>query len=173
LVSIVAVDENWGIGYKGELLFKIPEDMKFFRSLTENKVVVMGHATFKSLPGARPLKNRINIILSKDKGLKIESVIVCNSTEQLFDAVSAYPSDDVFVIGGQEIYNQLFDYCSTIYITKVESLKQADRHFPNIDLKHNWKLQSESEKKEYEGLKYTFNKYINCKAKSMGANNVE
>jgi len=160
MIASVAVDENWGIGYKGNLLFSIPEDMKFFRELTLNKVVVMGEGTFKSLPGAKPLKNRVNIVLSQDKEFRVESVIVCHSLEQLLAAVSRYNPDDVIVCGGQDIYNLLLDYCTAIYITKVKDRKPADRHFPNIDLLDNWKTESQSGEMECNGLKYTRYKYV-------------
>jgi dihydrofolate reductase len=65
--AIVAVDLNWGIGFKGNLLQRIPDDMKFFKQMTLGKVVVMGRETFESLPGKEPLKDRTNIVLSKDK----------------------------------------------------------------------------------------------------------
>ena len=161
MIAVVAVDENWGIGREGELLFSIPEDMKFFKELTENKVVVMGRRTFKSLPGSRPLKNRVNIVLSRDSDFKPEFVIVCSSVEELLIAAQEYEPDDVIVIGGQEIYNQLLDHCAAAYVTKIKSRTTADRHFPNIDLLRNWKIDNKSEEEEYNGLKYTFYKYVN------------
>jgi len=161
MVAIVIVDEYWGIGYNGDLLFTIPEDMKFFKEFTMNKVVVMGHSTFKSLPGGKPLKGRINIVLSRKKGLSLESAIICDSIEQLLDTVNVYNPDDVIVIGGQEIYSQLLDYCNAIYLTKVKADKKADKHFPSIDSLENWAIGSKSDEKEYGGLKYTFYKYIN------------
>jgi len=167
MIAIAAVDECWGIGYKDELLFSIPEDMKHFKELTEHKVVVMGYNTFKSLPGAKPLKNRVNIVLSRNEELELESVIVCNSIDKLFNIISTYNTDDVIVIGGQDIYNQLFNYCTAIYITKIKTRKMADRYFPNLDLLDNWKVESKSEEKAYNELKYVFYKYINIELNSL------
>jgi len=82
--AIVAVDSNWGIGYKGNLLQRIPEDMRFFRQMTLNKVVVMGRKTFESLPGKEPLKDRVNIILSKSENIEKDGIIICRSVDGLF-----------------------------------------------------------------------------------------
>lgn len=161
--AIVAVDEEWGIGCNGNLLFSIPEDIQHFKNLTQNKVVVMGHDTFMSLPGSKPLKNRINIVLSKNNNLKLDSVITCNSINQLLNMISIYNPDDVFLIGGQELYKQLIEYCSAVYVTKIKQLKVADRFFPNIDLLDNWKIESKSEEKFHNELIFTFYKYINNK----------
>jgi len=169
--AIVAVDQKWGIGCGGELLFSIPEDMKFFKNKTENKVVVMGHWTLKSLPGSKPLKNRVNIVLSKNARLKLDSVIVCNCIEQLLSIVSKYNPDDVFVIGGQELYSQLLDYCSHLYVTKVNAEEMADRFFPNIDLLDNWIIEEKSEDKTHNGLTFAFYKYANKNTKRYGENN--
>ena len=80
---IAAVDENWGIGHSGKLLASIPEDMKFFSRMTTGKIVVMGHATLKSLPNSAPLKNRTNIVLSKNRNLTIKGAVVYNEKNQL------------------------------------------------------------------------------------------
>ena len=158
---IVAVDKNWGIGINGDLLFSIPEDKKIFRHTTLNKVVVMGHSTFKSLPDSAPLKNRTNIVLSKDKTLKMEGAVVCNSIEQLMNTISAYDDNDVFVIGGQAVYAQLIDYCKTAYVTRIDSAVKADKYFPAIDKMDNWEIVNVSDKKEYDGLAFAFYQYQN------------
>ncbi|MCL2370704.1 MAG: dihydrofolate reductase [Firmicutes bacterium] len=159
--TIVAVDEKWGIGCDGKLLYDIPEDMKFFREMTDGKVVVMGLTTLKSLPNSKPLKNRVNIVLSYDKDeVLVDPIIVCHSIEELLKEVKKYKPEDVFVIGGQAIYRQLLDYCDTAYITKVKSTKKADTFFPDVDKLNNWTLESKSEEKEHNGLKYVFCKYV-------------
>lgn len=158
---IAAVDENWGIGYEGKLLFSIPEDMKLFKTLTENKVVVMGHSTLKSLPNSKVLKNRTNIVLSHSSNLQIDNAAIYNSVEPLLSAVKSFNSDDVFIIGGQTVYEQLIDYCEFAYITKVNAQRDADRYFPDIERMDNWKIQHQSPEKCYNYLNYTFIKYIN------------
>ena len=161
--AIVAVDENWGIGFDGEMLFHIPEDLKRFKALTTGKVVVMGRATFDSLPGRKPLKNRTNIVLTKNKDLLIDSVIVCHSLEDLLSAISIYDTDDVFIIGGQHIYTQLYDSCNSILVTKIKEHKEADTFFPNLDLLDYWVVESQSEESDYNGIKYTYYRYQNTR----------
>jgi dihydrofolate reductase len=158
---IVAVSKDWGIGCENNLLFRIPEDQKYFRKTTIGKVVVMGHNTFKSLPNGKPLKDRVNIVLSKNRELTIDDVIVCNSTAELFETLKAYPPNDIFIIGGAAVYSEFFNHCKKAYITKIDAVLPADTFFSNIDEMDNWKLIQESEAKEHDGLKYKFCVYEN------------
>ncbi len=159
--AIVAVDMNWGIGFKGDLLQRIPEDMKFFKQMTVGKVVVMGRNTFESLPTSNPLKDRTNIVLSKNRSFNHDKVIVCESQSQLVQKLDKYSTDDVFVIGGEAIYTMLLPFCNEAYITKIESRYSADKYFENLDKRDTWKLVSSSDVKFYEGIRYRFLKYVN------------
>lgn len=158
---IVAVAKDWGIGYKGELLFKLPEDMEFFRNTTRNNVVVMGRVTLLSLPGGKPLKNRVNIVLTTDENFKEDGCTIVHSIEELLKELKNYDSDNVFVIGGSKIYNELYTYCKEAYITKVDAVKEADTYLHNFDEDENWFLSYASEVHENNGLKFTFNTYKN------------
>jgi len=153
---IVAVAKDWGIGCENKLLFRIPEDQKYFRATTTGKVVVMGHSTFKSLPGGKLLKDRTNIVLSRDTMLSIPGAVVYNSTEQLLEQLKIYNPDDVFIIGGAIIYSEFLNHCKRAYITKIETALPADTFFPNIDEMPNWKLVEASEPKEDNGLVFRF-----------------
>jgi dihydrofolate reductase len=158
---IAAVDENWGIGNKNKLLYRIPGDMKNFKRLTTGKIIVMGHTTLKSLPGSVCLPDRKNIILSRDRTLKIKNGIVCHSVPQVMDAVASDKTEDVFVIGGQTVYTQLLDYCNVAYITKIRAVREdADTFFCNLDEHTKWEKIHESEEYVYKGLRYTFNRYV-------------
>ena len=157
---IAAVDKNWAIGKDNDLLFSIKEDMQFFRSTTLNKVVVMGRKTLESFPGSKPLKNRVNIVLSRDKTLKIEGAACVASLEELFEELKKYDTDDVFVIGGEAVYNLLVPYCDTAYITEIDSEKDADRFLTNISKLDDWRLAESSDIKEDNGLKFVFNTYV-------------
>lgn len=161
--ALVAVDLDWGIGYQGELLKRIPEDMKFFKSMTLGKVVIMGRATFDSLPGKKPLKDRTNIVLSKNHNYENNEIIVCRSVEELLGEIKKYNSDDVFIIGGETIYSQLLPLCSHAYITKIKNRYTADKYFANIDEDPSWQLASESEPKEYEDIQFVFTEYTRIK----------
>ena len=108
---IAAVDKNWAIGLKNKLLVSIPADMKFFRETTTGKVVVMGRKTLESFPNQRPLKNRVNIVLTKDETYQVKDALVVHDMEQLREELAKYPSEDIYVIGGESIYRQLVDEC--------------------------------------------------------------
>src|SRR5690606_13873526 len=96
---IVAVAKNWAIGYQGDLLFNLPDDMAFFKNTTMNKVVVMGRKTLLSFPDGKPLKNRTNIVLTTDRDFEEEGCIVVHSFKELFEELKKYDDEDVFVIG--------------------------------------------------------------------------
>ncbi|KUO70042.1 MAG: dihydrofolate reductase [Desulfosporosinus sp. BRH_c37] len=157
---IVAVDLNWGIGYRGNLLQRIPEDMKLFKQMTLGKVVIMGRETFESLPGKEPLKDRVNIVLSKNECFNNEKVTICRSLKELFFELEKYNSNDVFVIGGESIYSQLLSSCTEAYVTKIENKYVADKYFIDLDKSEAWKLISTSNLQKYENIQYKFVKYI-------------
>lgn len=154
---IVNADKNWAIGKGGDLIFPIPEDMKFFRETTKGKTVIMGRKTLESFPGGQPLKNRRNIVLSRKGGDFPEGVISVRSVEELEDAVSGIPEDELFVIGGAEIYRLLLDRCNEALITCVDAVcPDPDSFIPNFDELPDWELAEQSEEKEHEGLRFRF-----------------
>lgn len=157
---IVAVDSNWNIGNNGDLLISIPEDMKFFRTTTSNKTVVMGRKTLESFPNQKPLKNRKNIVLTNNMSYVVDGAIVIHNIDELKELLKEEREEDVFVIGGSSIYKQLLPFCSTAYVTKIFKTFDADSDFPNLDQRKDWALVEKSEEKEYDGIKYRFDKYI-------------
>lgn len=157
--AIVAVDKNWAIGLNGKLLVSIPADMKFFRATTLGKVVVMGRKTLESFPNQKPLKDRVNIVVTRDKSYKKDGVIVVTDLDQLKKELEKYNSDDVFVIGGESIYKQLIDECDTAYVTKIDYAYEADAYFPNLDEKENWEVAQEGDEETYYDLEYYFMTY--------------
>lgn len=158
----VAVSENWGIGYKNELLFRISEDLKRFKALTTGKTIVMGHNTFKSLPNAKPLPNRTNIVLSRDTALKIPGVTVCNSLGDL----KPYLRGDVFIIGGEQIYKLLLGYCEAAYVTQIQSAPPADAFMPNLSALQNWELTEQELPKQDGNLTYKYSIFTNKSVKT-------
>lgn len=157
---IVNVDNEWNIGSDGDLVFPIREDMKFFRSTTSGKVVVMGRKTLDSFPGGNPLKNRVNVVLTRDKAFAREGVEVVGSVEEALEALKAYDTDDVYIIGGAEIYAMFLDYCDTALVTHVDAVApKADKKFPDLSVRTEWKLCERSEEKEENGIKFTFCTY--------------
>jgi len=156
---IVAVDKNWGIGCGNRLLVSIPDDMKFFRETTTGNVVVMGRKTLESFPGGRPLKNRTNIVLTRDKNYDAKGAIVVHSKEELMKELARYESDKIYVIGGESIYRMLLDECDVAHVTKIDYAYKADAYFPNLDELAEWKVVQDSEEQTYFDLEYKFYKY--------------
>ncbi len=161
--AIAAVDKNWARGNRGQLLVSIPADQRFFRQETVNKTVVLGRKTMDTFPGGRPLKNRRNIIISRNPHYEVADAEVVNSVEQLLKKVSDVKTEDVYVIGGQSIYEQLLPYCDEAYITRIDHSYQADAYFPNLDENDEWKKVSESEEETYWDLEYRFCVYKRIK----------
>ena len=156
---IAAVDKNWAIGKNNQLLVRIPADQKFFREMTTGKVVVMGRKTLESFPNKQPLKNRTNIVLTKNRSYKVNGAIVVHSLEELHAELAKYPSEDIYVIGGQTIYEQLVDECDVAHITKVDYAYDADAYFPNLDEKPEWVITGDSEEQTYFDLEFYFYRY--------------
>lgn len=156
---IAAVDKNWAIGYKNELLVRIPEDQKWFRETTTGKVVIMGRKTLESFPNKSPLKNRLNVVITSDMNYSVPGAVVVHSIDEAVEAVRDYADDDVYVIGGESIYRQMLPLCSTAHITKVDYAYQADAHFPNLDKEEGWKITETSDERTYFDIIYEFVKY--------------
>ena len=156
---IVAVDKNWAIGYQNKLLVSIPADMRFFRDETMNKAVIMGRKTLETFPGGQPLKNRLNVVITKDINYKVKDAVVVHSVEEALEAVQAYDTKDVYVIGGDSIYRQMLPYCNVAHVTKIDYAYSADTYFPNLDQMDEWVITAESEEQTYYDLVYHFCKY--------------
>lgn len=156
---IVAVDQNWAIGKDNKLLVSIPADMKFFRETTSGGVVILGRKTLETFPGGQPLKNRINIVITKNKDYNVKDATVVHSVEEALEAAKAYKSEDVYVIGGDSIYKQMLQYCDVAYVTKIDYAYEADAYFPNLDSDERWAMTAAGDEQTYFDLEYTFTKY--------------
>ena len=157
--TIVAVDKNWGIGKDNKLLVSIPADMKFFQGETMGKVVVMGRKTLESFPGGRPLVGRTNIVLTRNTEYRVKGAQVVHSQEGLLKELEKYPPEDVYVIGGDSVYEQLLPYCDTAHVTKIDFAYEADSFFPDLVQMEGWEMTEASEEQTYFDLEYTFVKY--------------
>lgn len=157
---IFCVDKNFGIGTNNKMLFNLKTDLAYFRQKTEHKVVVMGYNTLMSLPNSKPLKNRINIVLTT-KDITIDNAIVVHSKDELLHILKKYNSDDIFIIGGEKVYNLMLPYCKKVYCTKVDSIKNATVFAPNMDNNPNFKVVNESEEHTENSLNFKFVEYEN------------
>lgn len=156
---IVNVDKNWAIGLGSKLLVRIPQDMKYFRSMTTGHVVVMGRKTLESFPESKPLPNRVNIVLTRDQSYQAPGAVVVHSMEELKEELKKYPEEEVFVIGGGQIYRELLPLCDKAYVTKVDRAFDADVYFPDLDQDPQWKMTKVSEEQTYFDLEYVFAVY--------------
>lgn len=156
---IVAVDENWGIGNKNSLLVRIPNDHKLFRQETTGKVVVLGRKTLETFPQGLPLPNRTNIIMSTNPDYQVKGAIVVHSKEELLEKLKEYPSEEIYIIGGESVYRMMLPYCSVAHVTKIDHVYEADAHFPNLDEDTQWEVTADSEEQTYFDIAYRFVKY--------------
>ncbi len=156
---IAAVDKNWAIGLNNKLLVSIPMDMKFFRETTTGKVVVMGRKTLESFPNGLPLKNRTNIVLTANPDYRVKDAIIVHSEDELREELKKYPSEDIYIIGGESIYRQFVDDCDVAHITKIDYAYEADAYFPNLDEKPEWEITADSDEETYFDLEFRFLKY--------------
>lgn len=162
LIAAAALD--WGIGYKGDLLAKIPEDMKYFRQKTIGNVVVMGRKTLESFPGGKPLPDRLNIVLSaSQKGENAENLIWVKDLDELFETLEAYDTENVFIIGGGMVYNLMVPYCHKAYITRINKIFPADAYIFDFDSAEDWTLAEKGETRIYEDTEFSFDVYERVK----------
>lgn len=135
---IVAVSSNNAIGKDNQLLWHLPNDMKFFKMSTWAMPVVMGRRTFESM-GSKPLNGRPNIVITRQQNWTAEGVLVVHSLEEAIALAGEKDYKEIFVIGGGEIYKAALPIAHKIYLTRVEATPDADTFFPEWD-EHNWKL---------------------------------
>lgn len=152
---IAAVDQNWAIGKDGDQLCYIPADLKRFQALTSGHAVLLGRKTLATFPGGRPLKNRRNLILSRDLSFAPEGAEIFRDLDSLRAAAPA----DAFVIGGASVYQALLPWCDKAYITKIDHAWHADVFFPDLDADPAWRITEESEPMEHEGLSFRYVTY--------------
>lgn len=161
---IVAVDNNFAIGYQGRLLVQIPLDQQFFREMTKGKVIVYGRKTLATFPNGVPLASRVNIILSENKDYNVRGAVCLHSLEETLEYLKQYKSEDIFIVGGESIYRQFLPYCDTIHLTKVDYEYKADAHFPDLRKLPEWEMTEDSDEQTYFDVEYYFQKYVNKNA---------
>lgn len=141
----VAVCNNNIIGGDNKLLWHIPDDLKRFKENTMGKTMIMGRKTFESLPGILP--GRTHVVLTRDKSFKVDSenVIIIHSLEEILSTYSN-TEEEVFIIGGGQLYKSTIDHCQKIYLTIVNKDFEGDTYFPDINY-DEWDILYSSEEK--------------------------
>ena len=168
IISILSADNKWGIGKRNGLLFSLPKDMKFFRETTLNHVVCMGENTLLSFPNSKPLKNRTHIVLSADPTHNYEGVINVHSFEDFLKTIKEKAlNEDVYIIGGASIYNQMIPYVDKVLLTKVNEDGGAEVFFHNLDEDPNFECVEMGEPLIDNGHEIRFTTYVNKNKKSI------
>ncbi len=168
--AILHCDRNWGIGKKNDLMFHLPLDMKFFRSQTLGKIVVMGSNTLLSFPEGKPLKRRTNIVLWPDGDsvrAERDGFILVRSLPSLFEEIKKYKSEDVFIIGGAMMYRTMLPYCDKVLLTKVDADGSAEVFFENLDENPGWVEEKRGDEIIDNGYPIRFCTYRNLSPKEL------
>ena len=154
--AIVAVYSDWGIGDGGTQPVVLKADRAHFRQVTEGNAVIVGRKTLSDFPGGRPLKNRYNIVVTR-QDIRIEGAQVVHSTEEALAAAAEHPR--CLVIGGASVYRQFSPHCDRVFLTKIDLAPHSDSFFPNLDADPAWVCTDQGEWLEEDGLRYCFCTY--------------
>ncbi|MBO6150871.1 MAG: dihydrofolate reductase [Clostridium sp.] len=157
LAAIAAVDEDFGLGYEGHLQFHIREDLKRFRELTKDHTVIYGRKTLETFPGAKPLGNRRNIILSRQPGYAVPGAEVVSSAEEALARIT--PEEEAFIIGGESVYREFMPHTDKLYLTHIFTRAPHDVTFPFRGNEFEPVKESEFLTDGESGLKYQFVDY--------------
>lgn len=153
---ILAVDENWGIGKDNKMLFHIKKDLKHFKDTTYGKIVIMGRNTYESIGQALP--GRKNIVLTRNPDYEAKNAKVFNNPDDVLEYIKD-SKKEVFVIGGAEIVDIFLPYIDEAIITKIKAKKDADTYLHNFDQDKDFKLVSESQNHEENGIHFSYVTY--------------
>ena len=154
LELVVAADAGWGIGKNGTQTLVVPEDRRHFREVTGRGTVIVGRKTLADFPGGRPLKNRRNIVLTRDSSFTVEGAETAHSVEEALE--KCQQDERVFVIGGESVYRALLPYCRRAHVTRIFARAENDAFFPALDTLPGWRLTDRGEERESAGLRYAF-----------------
>lgn len=154
--AIVAVYSDWGIGSDGTQPVVLKADRAHFHQYTKGAAVIVGRKTLEDFPSGKPLKNRHNIVVTR-QDIEVEGAEVVHSTEEALEAAARQPR--TLVIGGASIYKQFFPYIDTVHITKIKLAPESDSFFPDLDSSPRWECVDQSEWEEENGIAYCFCTY--------------
>jgi len=157
MTLIAAVDNRWGIGFRGAPLFRVSADLRRFRALTKGHALLMGRKTFDSLPQREGLPGllpgRAHVVLSRDPHFTRPGVAVLRSLDEARDYAR---TRETFLIGGGELYAALLDDCGRALITKIDAYRPADAFMPDLDAMPGWRLREESPWMEEDGIRFRY-----------------
>jgi len=161
MIAIAAVDRNWAIGYKGDLLISLPEDQKgVFRKYTAGNTVAFGRKTLMTFKDEKLLPKRVNIILTRNASFEKEGAVILHSEDELREYQNLHPDEKIFLIGGEEVYKTMLHLCDEAIITFIKAEFQADAYFPDLDSLEDWQLvEEEPEIMSEKGVAFTVRHY--------------
>ncbi|MEQ9593075.1 MAG: dihydrofolate reductase [Cyclobacteriaceae bacterium] len=135
IVSLIAaVSKNRIIGRNNDLPWRLPDDMKYFMQTTQHHHVIMGRKNYESLPEKfRPLPNRKNIVITRQKDFKAEGCVVVNSLQAALKIAEDAQQEEVFIIGGAQVYKQALPLTQRMYLTEIDAIVLGDTSFPEFD----------------------------------------
>ena len=151
--AVVAVYADWGIGAEGTQPVTVKADRRHFRELTEGAAVIVGRKTLADFPGGKPLKNRVNLVLTRSVEA-IEGAVTVRSVAEAVRAAAQY--ERCFVIGGASVYRVMLPWIDRVYVTKLDCTPKSDVFFPNLDRDSDWMLTGAGAPLEENGLRYRF-----------------
>lgn len=154
--AIVAVYADWGIGAHGTQPVVLKADRAHFRAVTDGAAVIVGRRTLEDFPGGRPLKNRANIVVTR-QNISVEGAVVAHSVEEALRLTGEHPR--CLVIGGASVYRDFFPYVDTVHITKIDLTPESDSFFPNLDDLPDWFCAETEPWQQEDGIKYCFCTY--------------
>jgi len=154
--AVVAVYSDWGIGAQGTQPLVVPADRVRFRKLTTGHAVIVGRKTIEDFPGGKPLKNRYNIVITR-QNLTIEGAEVVHSLEEAFEAAKTH--ERCFVIGGASVFKESYPYLTKVHLTKIDAAPFSDSFFPDLDAAEDWHCTQADDWAEHEGVRYQFCTY--------------
>jgi len=154
--AVVAVYSDWGIGAKGTQPLVVPADRVRFRELTTGHAVIVGRKTLEDFPGGKPLKNRNNIVITR-QNITIDGAEVVHRMEEAMEKAKAY--DRCFVIGGASVFKEFYPYLTKVHLTEIDAAPFSDSFFPNLDEAADWQCVQSDDWQEHEGVRYRFSTY--------------
>lgn len=156
--AIVAVYQDWGIGFGGSQPITLSADRRFFVRQTKGACVIVGRSTLMDFPGGRPLPNRVNLVLTR-QAVDIPGAVVVHSPREAVEQARGR----TIVIGGASVYRQLLPDCDRVYVTKVGACPKSDVFFPNLDESPAWTCVDPGEEQVENGIPYRFCVYERVK----------
>lgn len=154
-IIVALTNESHSIGYRNKLLFNIPKDMERFKAMTTGNTIVCGMNTYKSFP-KRPLKNRKNIVLTRDTSACLDGALVLNGIADVLKYSENNPDEKIFICGGEQIYKEFIKYSKRMYLTYIfEEPILSDTYFPMFDISE-WEVEKSGLIDEYDGTEYLF-----------------